>query len=459
MSDPKAALRAVGGITPDSNGRLPNIPSFPFSDNPSANSFNAAVKSWLEAAMGKGLTGFATKQDLFDIGAIAAMPDGSYGPVRAPNAAIPPKPTHVTAVGAFTNMILEWDDPNKAYGNHAYAEIWAAETDNFTTASMIGEAPSFMFAHAVGEGSTRYYWIRFVSTSDVKGPFQSVGGILGQTAPPVEFLMDTLSGEYGNQPYFDVPEATVIDGVTIPAGRYMKSAFIVNGAITNAKIKNAAIDSAKIADLSVVRAKIADAAIDSAKIADAAIDSAKIADAAITTAKIRDAAINSAKIADASIGSAKIVDAAITNAKIGNAEIGTLKIAAGAITLSAASIVDAGHEFSGGFAADWQYWCPPVYLYAAPSDGYQSVVVAITAYRYGSIYSDPSDPIKISLARNGVVVAQLSAQNNTATFVDFPPPGEVYYQAILRSTTEYMTLYGYIHYDASVSTALLGAYR
>jgi hypothetical protein len=333
MSDPKQALIAVGGGESFGTFRqLPNIPAAPRTDDAGMSNFLSSVKSWMEQASGHGLTGFATKQDLFDIGAIYATPDGSYGPKRAPNATVPPVPTGVLASGAFTNIIVEWDDPHKAYGNHAYTEIWAAESDNFTAASIIGESPGFNFSHAVGEGSTRYYWIRFVSTSDVKGPYQSVGGILGQTAPPVEFLMETLSGELGDQPYFDVPVATVIDGVAIPAGRYMKSAFIVNGAITNAKIKNAAVDSAKIADASITNAKIQDAAINSAKIEDASIYAAKIADAAITSAKIKEAAIKTAHIGDAQIGSAQIVNAAITAAKIGELAVDTLHIKNAAVT-------------------------------------------------------------------------------------------------------------------------------
>jgi hypothetical protein len=49
---------------------------------------------------------------------------------------------------------------------------------------------------------------------------------------------------------FIVTAATNIDGVAVPAGAYMKSAFIHNGSITNARIRDAAIDNAKIANLS-----------------------------------------------------------------------------------------------------------------------------------------------------------------------------------------------------------------
>jgi hypothetical protein len=49
---------------------------------------------------------------------------------------------------------------------------------------------------------------------------------------------------------FIVTAATNIDGVAVPAGAYMKSAFIHDGSITNARIRDAAIDNAKIANLS-----------------------------------------------------------------------------------------------------------------------------------------------------------------------------------------------------------------
>lgn len=44
---------------------------------------------------------------------------------------------------------------------------------------------------------------------------------------------------------------TTINGVPVPAGVYMRDAFILNGTITNAKLGNLAADDAKIANLSV----------------------------------------------------------------------------------------------------------------------------------------------------------------------------------------------------------------
>ena len=51
-------------------------------------------------------------------------------------------------------------------------------------------------------------------------------------------------------PFIVQATSTTVGGVSVPAGVYIASAFIMNGSIANAKIANAAIDDAKIANLS-----------------------------------------------------------------------------------------------------------------------------------------------------------------------------------------------------------------
>lgn len=57
----------------------------------------------------------------------------------------------------------------------------------------------------------------------------------------------------GYVPFSVLTAPTVIGGVTLPAGVYAQSAYILDGQITNAKIANLAVDNAKIADLSVAK--------------------------------------------------------------------------------------------------------------------------------------------------------------------------------------------------------------
>jgi hypothetical protein len=52
-------------------------------------------------------------------------------------------------------------------------------------------------------------------------------------------------------PFFYLTSPTTIGGVSVPAGAYMKAAYIHDATITNAKIADLAVDSAKISDLAV----------------------------------------------------------------------------------------------------------------------------------------------------------------------------------------------------------------
>jgi hypothetical protein len=57
-------------------------------------------------------------------------------------------------------------------------------------------------------------------------------------------------------PFFYRTTSTTINGVSVPAGAYMKAAFIHDASITTAKIQDLAVSTAKIANLAVTDAKI-----------------------------------------------------------------------------------------------------------------------------------------------------------------------------------------------------------
>lgn len=194
MSDAKTTLAALGGDTSSGGSALPNIPAVPATDNYALNNILSSVKLWIEKASSNGVTGFATKQDLVRMGLIKTDQYGNVISTVDLDLTIPPVPTGLTASGAMTSILVQWNDPTKAYKNHAYAEIWAAEADNFSNVVMVGESSGFVFAHSVGEDTTRYYWIRFVSTAGIKGPFNSLSGTMGQTSKNVQYMLDTLNG-------------------------------------------------------------------------------------------------------------------------------------------------------------------------------------------------------------------------------------------------------------------------
>lgn len=264
-------------------------------------------------------------KELKDAGVIEVNASGAVVAAETTAFSTPPPPTNVVVTSSVDNAVIMWDDP--IYPDHAYAEVWGADTDSISGAVLLGQAPGFVYVDSLGPGKTRYYWVRFVNTQFTAGAYNSTTGSPATTVTDLARSMDALADAYGSTsaaPFFQLDAPQVIGDVTIPAGTYMKAAFIYDGVISNAKLGNAVVDTAKIADAAISTAKIADAAINEAKIADAVITSAKIADANITEAKIADAAITRAKIANAAISSAQIDDAAITFAKIDVASIDSL---------------------------------------------------------------------------------------------------------------------------------------
>jgi len=247
--------------------------------------------------------GLVTKGDLVDTGAfrVAAGPVLKFEPPTLDPPEVyftPPAPRNLVATGAMTSITLTWSGANYNSG-YAYTEVWRASTDDLGLAVLIGTTTSGMYADAVGSDASHYYWVRMVNVADEKGPFNASRGVAGATAPDLDYVFSQLTSAYGttsDAPFFQLDSDTTINGVTIPAGTYIKEAKIHNGQITNAKIGALAVDAAKIANATIVNAKIADGTIETAKIKNAAITTAKIDDLNVTTAKINDAAITNVKI-------------------------------------------------------------------------------------------------------------------------------------------------------------------
>jgi hypothetical protein len=273
-------------------------------------------------------------------GSLYAMATGgetvSFGP--------PPPPTGLAAAPAIRNVVVTWDVPS--YPHHAYAEVWGASTDDIGTAELLGQTPGAVYVDALGPSATRYYWVRFVNTQFTTGAYNSTFGTSATTGPDLGYTMDILSETYGagsEAPFFQLNSPQEIGGVTIPAGTYMKAAFIYDGVITNAKIADAAIDNAKIADLdagkittgfvSADRIEVGSldaklAAIDAAIIGTGFLDVARIEDASITTAKIGDAQITDAKIVSLDASKISVAQLSALSADMGTITAGTIRLPA-----------------------------------------------------------------------------------------------------------------------------------
>lgn len=85
----------------------------------------------------------------------------------------PPAPTNLTAHGAFRSIILTWDLEN--YINHAYVQIYRANTNDRNNASLIGTSTADVFSDANGliTGNTYYYWVRAVNIEGTTGTYSN----------------------------------------------------------------------------------------------------------------------------------------------------------------------------------------------------------------------------------------------------------------------------------------------
>lgn len=298
-----------------------------------------------EIINGGGSGRMVTAQDLADAGVVTIGTDGGLTAAAVTtDYGTPPAPTGVTATAAIRNVIVEWDDP--AYPTHAYAEVWGASTNNIGAAVLLGQTPGSVYADELGPSATRYYWVRFVNTQFTTGPYNGTSGAGATTGSDLSYTMGLLRDTYGGTseaPFFQLNSPTVINGVTIPAGTYMKTAYIYDGEITNAKIANAAIDDAKIANLSaakitagtiaadrltsaVINAKVTN--IDTSVIQSGFIDAARINTASIANAKITNANIDAGTISAAKIDKATITNLSSLSADMGTLTAGTIRLPA-----------------------------------------------------------------------------------------------------------------------------------
>lgn len=113
---------------------------------------------------------------------------GNFGTGVKPNLTTPPQPRNVNVVGTFSSILVSWAQPD--YSNHAYAEILRADVNDIGQAIVIGSSVGRQYADAVGEAADKYYWVRFVSIQNVKGPAST--GQRGKTALSAEFVMANL---------------------------------------------------------------------------------------------------------------------------------------------------------------------------------------------------------------------------------------------------------------------------
>jgi hypothetical protein len=180
-----------------------------------------------------------TLRELIDSGLAVKLKDNPFDPNAGlgptdfgpPDAgpgdlSIPPAPVSLTADGIFTQVILDWNGTSASapYGNHAYTEIWRSRDNNLAGATLRATTTAFIYTDEVGYGETYYYWVRYVSTSDVQGPFNNTNGAEATTLQDIAAVMTELSETLADLPGYNLlatstTAATVIKSSSQPSTR------------------------------------------------------------------------------------------------------------------------------------------------------------------------------------------------------------------------------------------------
>jgi len=173
-----------------------------------------------------------TLRELIDSGLAQELLDNPFNPnagtgvvdFEPPSAlndvTIPPAPTGLAVSAAFTTSVLSWDDPQ--FGNFAFAEVFRATSNDISNAVIADTTTASVWSDSVDYNQTFYYWVRFVSTSDIRGPF--AGSVNATTAANISAVMTSLSQTLADLPGYNLlatgtTAATIIKSSSQPSTR------------------------------------------------------------------------------------------------------------------------------------------------------------------------------------------------------------------------------------------------
>jgi hypothetical protein len=178
------------------------LPAIPHSSDPATK----ALKEALEVRLGRRgdpLDRALTIRDLYENGvlnvrglpALTAGASNYLQPVTVTgDTSPPPAPTNLLAAGAFVGILVSWDSVTR---KDLTAHIYRNTVDDRATAVFIGTTVGHIYSDLVGHDKTYYYWVRYVSTMEVTGPFNAVAGTLGVTDVAVSTIIAALGDAIG----------------------------------------------------------------------------------------------------------------------------------------------------------------------------------------------------------------------------------------------------------------------
>ncbi|OQM43457.1 hypothetical protein BZK42_00720 [Citrobacter braakii] len=182
----------------------------------------AAVVENMEIGTGQrgdGKDAFVTQRQLAEL-KLAKMSGGNGGIRLAPGLGqgifpdIPPperptKPEGLQVTGGFGYVLLEWVMPK--YNGHSLAEIWRGTEDNLSDAVLVGTTPGQVYSDSVDPGWKGFYWIRFVNSAGVSGPYNSPDGTPAETQMDVQAVIDQIHDEAAKSPIVEELKKEISD--------------------------------------------------------------------------------------------------------------------------------------------------------------------------------------------------------------------------------------------------------
>lgn len=183
---------------------------------------------------------------------------------------VPAAPVNVTASLGVTVVVITWARP--IFSNFAFAEVFRAPVNVISQAESIATTSSNFYTEDVGFGNTFYYWVRFVNTGGIAGPFQDTNGI--EAVVPTNAIQAANIGSINAD---TITTGTLSAGV-IGAGTIEADKLVLDG-VTMQSTNVGGVN--KLAVLEIQTANIADAAISTAKIDTAQVNSLKLGDSVI----------------------------------------------------------------------------------------------------------------------------------------------------------------------------------
>ena len=189
--------------------KVPAIYKVPSKVDPELKRYLESVQEAIEVRLGRRgdeLDRAITLRELISSGLASDLKSAPFNPNNPEvqtfqpkiiyDGTIPPLPTGFSASGAFRTITLEWDMPPMA--NFAYSEIWRSEDSFVENAVRVDTTLAFVWSDTVAYASTYYYWVNFVSTSDVIGP--KTGPKSATTSADVGAVMGLLSEDLSALP-------------------------------------------------------------------------------------------------------------------------------------------------------------------------------------------------------------------------------------------------------------------